>query len=389
MLPTLFEPRAAHGTGRSAPMFVVVVDAAAGQLAELESRLAGLRPDWQFACPPDAKAALAIAESRPADVVIADLRAAGMDGVALLREFQSRRPETVRILLSGHDDEDEALRALNVAHRVLPKPISAEETAEAVERVRALHGILSSERIRETVGRVDRLPPAPRLYLRLTQAMDDPSSDAGQIAKLVGQDPALAAKVLQMCNSALFGGGRQITDIRSAVTRLGLRALRSIALAAEAFSRPGAGAGDAQALQRKALVASTLASRLLPQRAAADLAGTAALLADVGLLLPGLGLDHARLPDFDQHGADLPTHAGAGAYLLGLWNLPMPIVEAVAFHHQPTRGGARQFGIIGAVHVAVGLAQGHPLDMAFLEATGAIERLPQWQSMFEGFSEAA
>ena len=370
-------------------MFVVVVDGAAGQLTELEARLGKLRGDWEVECPPDAQTALAIADSRPADVVIADMRAAGMDGVALLKEFQTRRPETVRILLSGQDDEEEALRALNVAHRVLPKPITAEETADAVDRVRSLHGILSSERIREMVGRVDRLPPAPRLYLRLTQAMDDPNSDAGQIAKLVSQDPALAAKVLQMCNSALFSGGRQVTDIRSAVARLGLRALRTIALAAEVFARPGAGAGDAQALQRRALVASTLASRLLPQRAASDLAGTAALLADIGLLLPGLGKDHDKLPQFEEQGADLPAHAGAGAYLLGLWNLPMPIVEAVAFHHHPARGGTRQFGIVGAVHVAVCLAQGHPLDEAFLEATGAIERLPQWQSMFEGFAEAA
>jgi HD-like signal output (HDOD) protein len=272
---------------------------------------------------------------------------------------------------------------------VLPKPITAEETADAVDRVRSLHGILASERIREMVGRIDRLPPAPRLYLRLTQAMDDPNSDAGQIAKLVSQDPALAAKVLQMCNSALFCGGRQVTDIRSAVARLGLRALRTIALAAEVFARPGAGAGDAESLQRKALIASTLATRLLPQRTSSDLAGTAALLADVGLLLPGLGKDHGALAELEEHGADLPAHAGAGAYLLGLWNLPMPIVEAVAFHHQPARSGTRQFGIVGAVHVAVSLAQGHPLDEAFLEATGAIERVPQWQSMFEGFAEAA
>lgn len=369
-------------------MFVVVVDGAAGQLTELESQLARLRADWEVECPPDAQTALAIADSRPADVVIADMRAAGMDGATLLREFQSRRPETVRILLSGQDDEDEALRALNVAHRVLAKPISAAETADAVDLVCSLHGILASERIREMVGRVDRLPPAPRLYLRLTQAMDDPNSDATQIAKLVSQDPALAAKVLQMCNSAMFSAGRQITDIRSAVARLGLRALRTIALAAEVFARPGAGAGDAEALQRKALIASTLASRLLPQRAAADLAGTAALLADVGLLLPGLGKDHAELERFEES-RELPPHAGAGAYLLGLWGLPMPIVEAVAFHHQPARGGTRQFGIVGAVHVAVGLAQGHALDEAFLEATGAIERLPQWQSMFEGFAEAA
>jgi HD-like signal output (HDOD) protein/ActR/RegA family two-component response regulator len=371
-------------------MFVVVVDSPARALEGMDQRLAELRTDWEVEWLPDAQTALAIADSRPADVVIADLHSGGMDGAALLREFQSRRPETVRVLLAQHENEEEALRTMSIAHRVLAKPCSAEELADAVDRVRSLHGILSSERIRELVGRVDRLPPAPRLYLRLTQALEDPDSDAGQIAKLVGQDPALAAKVLQLCNSALFSPGRSVNDIRSAVTRLGLRALRTIALAAEVFARPGAGAADAEALQRRSLLASTLAARLLPHRAAADLAGTAALLADVGLLLPGLGNDHAKLGTADaQAESELPPHAGAGAYLLGLWGLPMPIVEAVAFHHQPGRGGSRTFGIVGAVHVAVGLAQGHPLDERFLAATGMLDRLPQWQSLFEGFSEAA
>jgi HD-like signal output (HDOD) protein/CheY-like chemotaxis protein len=369
-------------------MFVVVVDSPSGDLAGMDVRLAQLRADWEVEYLPDAGTALAIADSRPADVVITDLHAKGMDGAALLREFQSRRPETVRILLSAQENEEEAMRTMSIAHRVLPKPFTAEDLVEAVERVRALHGILSSERTRELVGRVDRLPPAPRLYLRLTQALEDPDSDAGSIAKLVAQDPALAAKVLQLCNSALFSPGRSVTDIRSAVARLGLRALRTIALAAEVFSRPGAGAGDAEALQRKALVASTMAARLLPHRAAADLAGTAALLADVGLLLPGLGSDHGKLGS-EGIDSELPAHAGAGAYLLGLWGLPMPIVEAVAFHHHPGRGGSRTFGIVGAVHVAVCLAQGHELDERFLQATGSLDRLPQWQSLFEGFSEAA
>ena len=369
-------------------MFVVVVDNSAGELKGIDGKLSILRADWEIVCAADAARALAIADSRPVDVVIADLRAAGMDGTAVLREFRSRRPETVRIMLSAQSDEDEALLTMSIAHRVLPKPCAAEEMVDAVERVRSLHLMLHSERVRELVGRVDRLPPAPKLYLRLTQALDDPNSDSIQISKLVAQDPALSAKVLQLCNSALFSPGRSITDIRSAVTRLGLRALRTTALAAEVFSRPGAGAGDAESLQRKALLASQLAARLLPSRAAADLAGTAALLADVGLLLPGLGGDHKYFETWTEE-SELPAHVGAGAYLLGLWGLPMQIVEAVAFHHQPGRGGNRAFGIVGAVHVAVSMAQGHALDQAFLEATGTANRLTQWQSLFEGYAEAA
>ena len=51
------------------------------------------------------------------------------------------------------------------------------------------------------------------------------------------------------------------------------------------------------------------------------------------------------------------TRRDAAAYLLGLWGLPAPIVEAVAFHHTPARSDLRSFGPLAAVHVANVLEQ--------------------------------
>ena len=44
------------------------------------------------------------------------------------------------------------------------------------------------------------------------------------------------------------------------------------------------------------------------------------------------------------------THAEAGPYLLGIWGLPLPLVEAVAWHHQPSRNPTRSFAPLIAVH---------------------------------------
>jgi len=121
-------------------------------------------------------------------------------------------------------------------------------------------------------------------------------------------------------------------------------------------------------------MASRLAARLLPD-SSAELGATAALLADIGLLLPGVR--NERTPE--DAGDDRPGHAEAGAYLLGLWGLPMPIIEAVAFHLQPQRSNTRSFWVTGAVHVALALINGDPVDEEYLQRAGVLNKLPQWR----------
>ena len=50
------------------------------------------------------------------------------------------------------------------------------------------------------------------------------------------------------------------------------------------------------------------------------------------------------------------THGEIGAYPLGLWGLPYPIVEAVAYHHEPRRVPEQRSELLGIVHVADALA---------------------------------
>ncbi|NNF67174.1 MAG: HDOD domain-containing protein, partial [Gammaproteobacteria bacterium] len=46
------------------------------------------------------------------------------------------------------------------------------------------------------------------------------------------------------------------------------------------------------------------------------------------------------------------THCEVGAYLLGLWGLPNPIVESAAFHHSPANGAGEHFSPLTAVYLA-------------------------------------
>ena len=88
------------------------------------------------------------------------------------------------------------------------------------------------------------------------------------------------------------------------------------------------------------------------------------------------------------------THAEVGAYLLGMWGLPYPIVEAVAHHHAPEEVAQREFDVLSAVYVADCLAHEHStaeadengephptLNMGYLEGLGAADRLPEWREI--------
>jgi len=88
------------------------------------------------------------------------------------------------------------------------------------------------------------------------------------------------------------------------------------------------------------------------------------------------------------------THAEVGAYLLGLWGLPYPIVEAVANHHKPTRVAQEGFDALAAVHIADILVNEHlepvirgaakeenRVDQAYLESLGVADKMDRWQEM--------
>ena len=75
------------------------------------------------------------------------------------------------------------------------------------------------------------LPGFPQVVERVRRALADPAHTAAQTAQMIGAEPALAAKVLAIANSAAFTcAGKPVTELRKAVLRLGDNLLRSTAL---------------------------------------------------------------------------------------------------------------------------------------------------------------
>lgn len=79
-------------------------------------------------------------------------------------------------------------------------------------------------------GNVD-LPSFPEIAVRVRRILADPKSAVGQVVRVVGSEPALAARLLRIANSAsLNRSGRAVTDLRTAINRIGYNMVRSASM---------------------------------------------------------------------------------------------------------------------------------------------------------------
>jgi HD-like signal output (HDOD) protein/CheY-like chemotaxis protein len=394
-------PQPLRDTAERPKSRILFVDDEPHVLEGLQRLLRGKRHLWEMAFASGGQAALETLRERAFDVVVSDMRMPGMDGSALLRAVKDEFPQIIRLALSGHADLTDTIRAAAVAHQFLSKPCEPDVLAEAIRRALDLQRIVTDPRLQVAIGRIDLLPSVPRLYAELTRALEDPEVSLSAVAGIVEQDIAMSAKVLQIVNSAFFGVPRSVADLRSAVSVLGMGTIRNLALSLgvfQAYAEGSAGRSLAlDALQRHGFACGSVARLLLPDKRHAEDAFVGGLLHDVGRLVLAGASDSergGRRRDDAANGAEL-DHAQAGAYLLALWGLPSPIVEAVAYHHCPSEGSSQQFGVLGAVHVANALvhelsltaaegaisAEGAVLDVEYLARLGVAGEIDRWRKL--------
>ena len=387
---------------------VMFVDDSPNVLSGLRRMLHKMSNEWEMEFAEDARTALAMMAEKPFDAIVSDMRMPGMDGVALIREVKRRSPRTARIILSGVVDQKEIAESLRETHQFMPKPFRPKALRATLARISGLDAYLQDEKIRDTVAQLDTLPSFPSLYFEIMKELDAPDPSLEKVAAIVAKDPGMTVKLLQIVNAASLGLARRFSNPVEAVQQLGIAAVQSLALSAHVFtcfeSRAFKGFSITKLWDHGANTARIARKILEIERADAALAEdayTAGMLHDIGKLMLA-----NNLPEPFQRALDLTqekgirflaaeeevfgaNHAGVGAYLLGLWGLPTTIVEAVAFHHQPSRSEAPTLGPLTAVHVANVLEHElseskiigcePKLDLDHLAALGLQDRIGVWR----------
>jgi response regulator RpfG family c-di-GMP phosphodiesterase len=265
---------------------VLFVDDETALLEGLRVRLHALRSQWEMVFVENGLRAVAEMEQRPFDVIVADVRMPAMDGVELLEIARNRWPDMIRIVLSGCSEEEHPGRLLSVVHQYISKPCGGQQLESAIRRCMQLRDVLNEPRLRGVVGRIAHLPALPRTCANLREAMARPDICVREVARIVSEDPAVAAKVLQLVNSAFFRLARRITSIEQAVSYLGFNAIRTLVMSVEVFSawRSDASVGEVTPtrLQEKAQRTAAAARALASGTTFADDALLAGLLHNIG-----------------------------------------------------------------------------------------------------------
>ena len=221
---------------------------------------------------------------------------------------------------------------------------------------------------------IDHLVSLPSVGVRVNEMVSDPNSTAADIGKLIGQDPALAARVLRIANSPAYGLSSQITTIARAVSIVGTHLIRDLVLATSTINAFNKIPNELVSLENfwNHSLYCGIAARLLAEQRGMKHAETeflAGLLHDIGqlvifhklpqeakraLLLSVEGPDDLALHTVEQEvfGFD---HAQVGATLLRHWHFPELLVACVERHHAPQEAQKYQIEV-SLVHIANSIA---------------------------------
>jgi len=325
---------------------ILFVDDESNIIDAMRRSLYAMRTEWQMEFVPGGAEALSALKASPADVIVSDMRMPGMDGWQLLTEVKKLYPQTVRLILSGHAEATSIMRAVGIAHQYLAKPCESAAIKDAIVQTQKLRHLLSNDRLAALVGQVSTLPSAPKSFQEVLACLQDPAASMNDVARIIGRDVAMTANIMKMVNSAFFGVRQPITTTDRAVAYLGLDTLGALVLGHGVF-KSGLPTGVAGfSLERlwahslhTAMAARTIALHEKFSSAEAEKAFLAGVLHDVGKIVFATRTIQASdiVASAGEDAALMQTHhAEVGAYLLGLWGFPNPIVEAVAYHHVPS-----------------------------------------------------
>lgn len=210
---------------------------------------------------------------------------------------------------------------------------------------------MSKQQLLEKISRSGKLPVLPDIAVRVLALRDDPDLYPAKVQAVIASDPVLAAKILQVSNSAMFSKSREITDLGDAVTVLGValtmniatglavvQALRSDEIASSAFPY--------DRFWRKSILGAIAANEMAGQLGDATRGELfiGALLQDVGMLalnnmagerygkLVQTARSHFDLVELEERALGV-NHAEVTEALLKKWNMPGSLCDAVAASH--------------------------------------------------------
>ncbi len=227
------------------------------------------------------------------------------------------------------------------------------------------------------------LPTIPVVATKVMQLIESENATAEELSRIVAGDPAVAARVLKISNSAFYGCQRKIQSLQTAIMMLGFNTLRSLVITAS-VKQVYQPYGLVEKMLWEHSFGAALAARTIAgstKTANEEECFLSGLFHDIGKIImnyldrdkfqvvmercynEGVSFSESEKKDY-QYG-----HEDVGACVIRKWNFPDILANSVLFHHSLAFGDADDPHLVNLTAV-ISLAD------KFCHKLGIGERLP-------------
>jgi putative nucleotidyltransferase with HDIG domain len=225
-----------------------------------------------------------------------------------------------------------------------------------------------SDFLKKQLDKISKLPTIPVIAQEILRISSDDMSSVRALEKIVEKDPAIAAKILSVANSAAFGNRLPTKTINRAIMRIGFDNVRSIALGISlitVFGNDGKkGLLDYERIFQHSASVGVLARSLSREYklGVSDELLASGMLHDIGFLVLNRYFNESYSEVLSRHQENDYlletekevlgfTHADVGMWLAEKWELPDNILDATLHHHNPSHA-KRNIENVAVTHLA-------------------------------------
>ena len=227
---------------------------------------------------------------------------------------------------------------------------------------------LRRKKLLELINSLESLPILPHAYQDLVEAIESDKS-IKNIGRIISSDASIAAKTLQVANSAFYGG-KTISSVTDAISHLGLNFIKDQALAFGIIKNTTWEENQINLVEeifRHSFMVDKYVPvfyKLLYNEKQNKALGSPGVTHDIGKIIM-LRFFRERYELIVAHQQDNPeksfyecelslgfkdsSHAAIGAFILDMWNLPRSFVESALFHHAPNQSSEDCRNLVTAI----------------------------------------
>ncbi|OHU84363.1 MULTISPECIES: HDOD domain-containing protein [Pseudoalteromonas] len=267
------------------------------------------------------------------DIIFCEVQLGAVSGLDVLSRAKVLCPCAIRCLLSGDLQEEYRFQVNDTIHFHLVKPFTLTHLQQVITNTLILKSLPLSKLTRVKLGQIAGLPCLTASISGLMEALQHGSPDINELVELLNHDPALVGKLLQIANSAFMGYQTHTADVKEAIVRIGLVALKALVTCYEMsqlfINRLKQAQIEAlidEALE-KALMVKSLTRYLKQSSDKQQNAFACCLLSAVGVLTK-----ECVLP---RHASNSVSSYALAAYLLALWGFDESLVRAQLVNDLP------------------------------------------------------